>query len=63
MLDIIGHDWRLVQAHFKVIWSSKNNSWEQLKDIQEYYPRMTANYIVKNNVSWYKHGREPVLQW
>ena len=61
--EIVGHDWRLGQAHFKVQWSSGNTSWEHLKDMREDYPRMTAQYVVANKVSRSKRGGDRVLQW
>ena len=49
--EIVGHDWRLGQIHFKVRWNHGDTSWEHLKDMHEDYPRMTARYIVLNKVS------------
>ena len=54
--EIIGHDWRNGQVHFKVDWSSGDTSWEHLKDMREDYPKMTARYIVRNKVSRSKRG-------
>ena len=61
--EIVGYDWRLGQAHFKVQWSSGDTSWEYLKEMREDYPRMTAQYVVANKVSRSKRGRDRVLQW
>ena len=62
--EIIGHDWKLGQVHFRVKWSGGNTlSWEHLKDMREDYPRMTAQYIVRNKVSRSKRGSYRVLQW
>ena len=61
--EIIGHDWRNGQVHFKVDWSSGDTSWEHLKDMREDYPKMTARYIVRNKVSRSKRGGDRVLQW
>ena len=49
--------------HFKVKWSGGDNSLEHLKDMREDYPRITAQYIVRNKVSRSKRGGDRVLQW
>ena len=49
--EIVAHQWKLGQLHFKVLWSGVNTSIESLKDMREDYPRMTAQYIVGNKVS------------
>ena len=61
--EIVAHDWKLGQAHFKVQWSSGDTSWEHIKDMREDYPRMTAQYIVGNKVSRSRRGGDRVLQW
>ena len=61
--EIIAYDWRNGQAHFKVQWSSGDTTWEHLKDMREDYPKMTAQYIVRNEVSRSKRGGDRVLQW
>mgnify|MGYP003328962024 CR=1 FL=1 len=63
MAEIIAHDWRLGQAHFKVRWSGGDTSWEHLKDMHEDYPRLTAQYIVGNKVSRSNRGGDQVFQW
>ncbi len=62
--EIVGHDWKLGQVHLKAKWNSGQTTWEHLKDMREdYYPKMTAQYIVCNMVSRSKHGGDQVLQW
>ena len=61
--EIVAHDWRLGQVHFKVQWSGGDTTWEHLKDMREDYPRLTAQYIVGNKVSRSKRGGDRVLQW
>ena len=36
--EIVEHDWRLGQVHFKVEWSGGDTTWEHLKDMHEDYP-------------------------
>ena len=61
--EIIAHDWRLGQAHFKAQWNGGQTTWEHLKEMREDYPKMTAQYIVNNKVSRSKRGGDRVLQW
>ena len=63
VMEIVGHDWKLGQVHFKAKWNSGQTTWEHLKDMREDYPRMTAQYIVCNKVSRSKRGGDRVLQW
>ena len=48
---IAAHDWREGRLRLKVVWSTDDTSWEELRDMKEDYPRMTAQYIVKNEVT------------
>ena len=58
---IVVHDWKLRQAHFKIEWSSSDTTWGYLKDMREDYPRLTAQYILGNKISWSKRGSDQVL--
>ena len=50
--------------HFRVKLSGGNtSSWEHLKDMREDYPKMTAEYIVRNMVSRSKRDSDRVLPW
>ena len=60
---IILHDWRLGYLHLKVQWSSGQTSWEHIRDMREDYPRLTARYIVENNVTRSRLGGDRVFQW
>ena len=61
--EIVAHDWRLGQPHFKVGWSSGDVTWEHIRDMREDYPRLTAQYIVGHNVTRSKRGGDRVLLW
>ena len=61
--EIILHEWKLGQSHFQVRWSDGSTTIESLKGMREDYPRITAQYIVKNNVSRSNRGGDRVLQW
>jgi len=61
--EIIGHECKIGQLHFKVQWSDGTTTIESLKDMGEDYPRMSAQYVVGNNVSRSKRGVDRVLQW
>ena len=63
VMKIVQHDWKFGHLHLKVLWSSGQTSWEQLKDMREDYPKITARYIVQNKVSRSKRGGDRVLQW
>jgi len=54
--EIIGHQWKIGQLHLKVRWSDGTTTIEPLKDMREDYPRISAQYIVANNVSRSKRG-------
>jgi len=43
--EIIGHEWKIGQLHFKVQWSDGTTTIESLKDMREDYPRMSAQYV------------------
>ena len=62
-MEIVGHNWKLGQVHFKVKLISGYASWGHLKDTSEDYPRMSAQCITRNNVIWSKYGGDRVLQW
>jgi len=61
--EIIGHQWKIGQLHFKVRWSDGTTTIEPLKDMREDYSRISAQYIVANNVSRSKRGGDRVLRW
>jgi len=61
--EIIGHEWKIGQLHFKVQWSDGTTTIESLKDMREDYSRMSAQYILGNNVSRHKRAVDRVLQW
>ena len=63
VIKIVQHDWKFGHLHLKVLWSSGQTSWEQLKDMREDHPKITARYIVQNKVSRSKRGGDRVLQW
>ena len=63
MEEIVGHDWRNGQVHFRCRWSGGDVTWESLRDMKEDYPRLTAQYMVENKVSRSKRGGDRVLQW
>ena len=60
--EIVGHEYKIGHLHLKVIWSGGYTSLEHLQDMREDYPRMIAQYIVRNEVSWSKRGVDRVLQ-
>ena len=63
MEEIVGHDWRNGQVHFRCRWSGGDVTWESLRDMKEDYPRLTAQYMVENKISWSKRGGDRALQW
>ena len=48
--NILVHEWRMGQLHFKALWSDNSTSWESIKDLKEDHPCIVAKYIVDNNV-------------
>jgi hypothetical protein len=48
---IIGHNWFKGRLKLKVEWDSEQTAWEDLRDPKEDHPRITASYILKENVS------------
>jgi hypothetical protein len=48
---IIGHNWFEGLLKLKVEWDSEQRTWEDLRDLKEDFPRITANYILQENVS------------
>ena len=50
-LQIIGHRFAEGRPLFKVEWDTVSNSWEELRDLKQDYPRLVASYIVTENVS------------
>jgi hypothetical protein len=49
--NIVGHNWIEGRLKLKAEWSTEQMTWEELKDLKEDQPRLTANYIVNNNVT------------
>jgi hypothetical protein len=48
---LIRHNWFEGRLKFKVEWDSEQTTWEDLLDLKEDHPRMTASYILKENIS------------
>lgn len=64
VIGIVTHEWRAGFLHFKVQWSDDSTSWESIHDMKQDAPRITAEYIVDNNVSRSRErGRDLVLKW
>jgi hypothetical protein len=49
--SIVGHNWIEGHLKLKVEWTTEQTTWEELKDLKEDQPRLTANYIVEHNVT------------
>jgi hypothetical protein len=48
---IVGHNWFEGRLKLKVEWDSEQTTWEDLGDLKEDHPRMSAGYILKENFS------------
>lgn len=60
---IMAHEWRNAVLHFKIVWSDESTTWESILDMKEDYPRVTAQYIIDNNVKRSRRGRDDVQTW
>ena len=47
VVKIMEHDWKYGHLSLKVQWNGGDTSWEQLRDMREHYPKITARYICK----------------
>jgi hypothetical protein len=43
---IVGHNWMDGRLKLKVTWATEQTTWEELRDMKEDHPKMTAEYIV-----------------
>ena len=57
------HVYKLGLPCFKVKWGSRETTLESLRNMQEDCTKLTADYIVANNVSRSRRGRVPALKW
>jgi hypothetical protein len=48
-MHIIGHNWIKGRLKLKVEWNSEQSLWEELQDMKEDHPKMTAGYLVDAN--------------
>jgi hypothetical protein len=51
VLRIDGHRWNSGQLQFKVLWDTDQSTWEDFRIIKVDHPRLTARYMVDNQVS------------
>lgn len=62
-VEIKGHRWQKGLLQLDVYWNTEERSWEDFKNLKEDKPRMLAAYLVHNNVTRSKSGRDANLQW
>jgi hypothetical protein len=60
---IIGHNWIAGRLKTKVKWNTKQTSWEELKDMKEDYPQMTARYLVDAEVTTRSQRGDRMQAW
>ena len=48
--EIVGHKWKDGELRLKVRWPTEETTYERVRDSKLDYPRLTAKYIVKNEV-------------
>jgi hypothetical protein len=60
---IVGHNWIEGRLKMKVEWSSEQSSWEELRDMKEDYPKMTASYLVEANVTTRSQRGDRMQAW
>jgi hypothetical protein len=62
--SILQHESFRGELKLKVWWNTEEATWEVFRDMKEDYPKLTATYIVDNNVaSSTTSTRNPNLQW
>jgi Reverse transcriptase (RNA-dependent DNA polymerase) len=59
---ILKHEWYQGELKLNVQWDTEESTWERLRDMKEDHPRLTAQYIVDNNVTRSKR-MDRNLQW
>jgi hypothetical protein len=62
IVGIKGHSWFAGQLKLEVSWSTEEQSWETLADLKADHPKLTANYLIDNNVTRSKRS-DRNLQW
>ena len=60
---IIGHNWIDGRLKLKVEWNTEQSSWEELPDMKEDYPKMTAHYLVDANVTTRSQRGDRMQAW
>jgi hypothetical protein len=60
---ITGHNWIEGRLKMKVEWSTEQTSWEELKDMKEDYPQMTARYLVDAEVTTRSQRGDRMQAW
>jgi hypothetical protein len=62
VVEIMKHSWFQGQLKLNVKWDTEELSWETFKDMKEDEPRMTARFLIDNNVTRSKRS-DRNLQW
>ena len=62
VVEIVKHSWFDGQLKFKVKWNTEESTWETFRDMKEDHPRLSARYIVENNVTRSKRS-DRNIQW
>eukprot|EP00957_Ditylum_brightwellii_P032288 2446180-Ditylum_brightwellii.AAC.1 len=48
--EIVGHQWWYGQLCLKIQWSGSDTTWENLKDMCQDHPRITAHYVLEHQL-------------
>ena len=60
--SIVGHNWHEGQLKLKVLWDAEEHTWESFLEMKVDHPRLTATYLLENNVTRSKRS-DRNLQW
>ena len=64
LTNIIKDRWKEGKLTLKVQLDNKYTTWETLRDLKEYHPRLVASYLIAHNCSRRKKGyRDVNLSW
>ena len=51
LTNIIDDKWNEGTLTLKVQWDNKDTTWETLRDLKEYHPRLVASYLIAHDCS------------
>ena len=51
VVEILQHSWYQGELKLKVKWTTEEETWERFRDMKEDHPKMTAQYMVENQVT------------